>query len=85
VPKRTRMPVGALLDALGVRMSLGEGQQLVDAVVVGKLVDFNADPRHATSLVLGASEGMDWIGQCGLLSAANAVITADISRGGDPD
>lgn len=71
--------IGALLDALGVRMRLEAGQQLVEVVVVGKVVDFT-DARASTAMVLSASPGLDWIGQRGLLAVGQDVLIADIQR-----
>lgn len=81
--RRTGTPVGPLLDALGVRIALDESQQLVEVLVIGKVVDFQADRRVATSLVIGASDGLDWIAQRGLVSASADILTADILRGSE--
>jgi len=78
--RRVSAPIGPLLDALGVRISLDEGQQLVEALVIGKVVDFEADRRVATSMILGSSDGLDWISQRGLTAAATDILTADILR-----
>lgn len=72
--------VGALLDSLGVTMDLGEDQQLVEVVVLGKVAHFDTG---GTSVVLGNSEGLDWISQRGIVSAAQHVLdSADsVERG----
>lgn len=70
---------GQLLDALGVTIGLAEGQQLIEAVVVGKAVGFDEDSR-GTSLVIGSSDGLDWIAQRGLIASANDVLSGDIRR-----
>jgi hypothetical protein len=70
---------GQLVDALGVTVALAEGMQLVEAVVIGKAVGFDEGTR-GTSLVIGSSEGLDWIAQRGLLGAALDVVRADIVR-----
>lgn len=72
-------PAGQLLDALGVTIALADGQQLVEAVVVGKAIGFNEDSR-GTSLIIGGSDGLDWIAQRGLVAAANDVLSGDIRR-----
>lgn len=67
--------VGELLDSLGVTLDIDESQQLVEVVVLGKLADFDTG---GTSVVLGNNEGLDWIAQRGIVSAAQHVMdTAD--------
>ena len=79
--RRVGAPVGELLDSLGVRLRMADHQQLVEVLLIGKMVDFNG--HGSTSLVIGTSEGLDWLGQRGLLGAAQDVLTADILRGAD--
>jgi hypothetical protein len=67
----TDQPAGPMLDALGVTLDLDEGQQLTEAFVIGKVSDFESG---GTGLVLGTSEGLDWIGQRGLLDAARYTL-----------
>ena len=76
---------GQLLDALGVTIALAEGQQLVEAVVVGKAISFADDDARGTSLVLGSSDGLDWIAQRGLVASANDVLSGDLRRNDDDD
>ena len=73
---------GPLVDALGVKVSLSEGQHLVEAVVVGKVVGFD---DGGTSLVIASSDGLDWISQRGLLAAAADVLLTDLTRSGTDD
>lgn len=80
---RTGAPIGPLLDALGVRIRLDDGQQLVEAMVIGKVVDFRIERRIATSMIIGTSDGLDWIDQRGLLAAGTDILLADIMRGAD--
>jgi hypothetical protein len=68
-------PVGAQLDALGVTLDLDEHQHVADVVVIARLGDAT---DGATALVIGASQGCDWIAQLGLLSGARAVIESTI-------
>lgn len=63
--------VGALLDSLGVTLDIDESQQLTDVVVLGKLADFGTG---GTAVVIGNSEGLDWIAQRGIVSAAQHVM-----------
>lgn len=74
-------PAGQLLDALGVTITLADGQQLVEAVVVGKAIGFGDE--RSTSLVIGSSNGLDWISQRGLVAAADDVLSGDIRRDED--
>jgi hypothetical protein len=76
--------VGPLLDALGMTLSLADDQYLVEAMVIGKLVRFDGETTD-TSLVLGASTGLDWVGQRGLLAVAADVLAAELSRATDED
>lgn len=64
-------PVGPLLDALGVTIELDANQQLTEAIVLAKVVDF-AD--NTTGLVIGASAGLDWLAQRGLISGAQHIL-----------
>jgi hypothetical protein len=79
--ERTGTAIGPLLDALGVRIRLNDDQHLVEAIVIGKVVDLTTDRCHGTSMVIGTSDGLDWIGQRGLLGAARDVLAADILQG----
>lgn len=65
-------PAGPLLDALGVTLPVESNQQLVECLVIGKVVDFSTDQ---TRLALGSHPGLDWIGELGLLHAALKVIS----------
>jgi hypothetical protein len=66
--------VGALLDTFGVTLDLDDGQQVTEVVVLGKVADFE---HSETALVMGASEGLDWIAQRGLISAAQHILDND--------
>ncbi len=73
----TDQKVGAQLDALGVTLDLDEHQHISDAVVLARLGDAT---DGSTALVIGASEGCDWIAQLGLLSAARIVVAASVGE-----
>ncbi|MGH3927541.1 MAG: hypothetical protein ACRDS1_04190 [Pseudonocardiaceae bacterium] len=66
----TEQPAGPLLDALGVTIDLKPDQQLTEALVIGKLADFDGGD---TALVLAKSKGLDWIAQLGLVHGARLV------------
>ena len=73
-PGAETQPVGPLLDMLGVGIELGANQQITEAVVLCKVVDF-AD--RTTGLAIGASEGCDWISQRGLVASAQHILDHD--------
>ena len=67
----TVRPAGPLLDALGVTVEIEDSQRLVEAVVIGKIFDLE---RDVTGLVIGASQGADWLTQRGLVEVARDVL-----------
>lgn len=64
-------PLGAILDSLGVVGTLRDGQQIVEALVVCKVIDFEGGDE--VSVLIASSKGLDWIAHGGLLSAATEV------------
>jgi hypothetical protein len=72
------MPVN--LESLGIAADLEEGQMIIDAVLVARVV--SAHDQH-TRLLVCNTPGMDWIVQVGLLTAAlNADDDSSIEREG---
>lgn len=69
----TAQPVGHLLDSLGVTVDLEDNEHLVDAVLIARLVPFGSDD-DTPRLIMSRSDGLDWIGQVGLIHAARAVV-----------
>jgi hypothetical protein len=65
--------VGEIIDALGVKLDLSATQQLTDVIVVGRVVDFE---DGNTGLMIGSSDGLDWILELGLLTAARQILGA---------
>lgn len=63
-------PAGPLLDALGVELDVEDGDQITEVLVLAKVANFDTG---RTGLTIGASNGLDWIAQRGLLSAATLV------------
>lgn len=57
-----------LWDALHLH---SPGDQIVDAVIVGKIVDFE---QGITSLSIAATDGVDWVGQLGMLHGALKIM-----------
>jgi hypothetical protein len=49
----------------------GPNDQIVDAVLIGKMVDFE---RGITSLSIAATDGVDWVGQLGMLHGALKIM-----------
>lgn len=67
----TEQLAGPLLDQLGVKVDLDEGQQITEVVILCKIADFDSG---GTALAIGISDGLDWIAQRGLLAAAEHVL-----------
>lgn len=65
---KVRHDAGPILDSLGVKLNLLDGEQVVEALVVCKVVDFSRDATPG--LIVASSTGLDWITQLGLLNAA---------------
>jgi hypothetical protein len=68
-------PLGALLDNLGVVGTLREGQQVVEALVICKVVDFDLDGDDQVSVLITSSKGLDWVARGGLLAAAQDITS----------
>jgi hypothetical protein len=62
---------GSLIDALGVTIELDDNQHLTEVIVLGKIVDL---VDNTTGLVIGASAGLDWISQRGIIAAAQHIL-----------
>lgn len=60
-----------MLDSLGITLDVEDGQQVTEVLVIAKIADFS---DGGTALALGVSEGLDWIAQRGLLSAAQLLL-----------
>jgi hypothetical protein len=67
----TDQPAGPLLDALAVTLDIEDGDQLTEVLVLGKVTNFESGD---TGLVIGTSEGLDWIAQHGLIRVGELVI-----------
>jgi hypothetical protein len=73
--------IGQLLDALGVTVDLDEGDMVVDAHVLLKLVKDDG----TVSLVKAVSESLDWITLVGMLTAALHVENNGYANSRDDD
>ncbi len=63
--------VAALLEQLGVDVELDPNDQVVEGLLLLKIVDFG---RGTTQLGMYGSAGLDWISKSGLLYAAQQVM-----------
>jgi len=66
------VPAGPILDALGVVLDVAENDQVTGALVIAKVSSFDRD--GGTGLILGVSDGCDWVMQRGLVSTAQWVL-----------
>lgn len=69
--------IGEQLDALGVLLDIGEGQQITEVIVVAKLTDFNIG---GTALTIGSNPGLDWLSHLALLEGAGIVVRRDLTE-----
>lgn len=61
---------GPILDGLGVTLNLDPDDRVTEVLILAKTTDLNTG---TVGLSL-ASNGLDWIAQIGLLTAANVVL-----------
>lgn len=67
-------PIGHVLDGLGIRASLADGELVESAMVLLKIVQADGDTR----LTLASSDGLGWIERCGMLRVAE-LIESDVT------
>lgn len=77
-------PLGKTLDDLGVKARMGPEHKIVECLVIARTMDFSAD-RAKTGLVITSSDGLDWIGELGLLAAATAVCQSSAGEDDEDD
>lgn len=65
--------VGDLLDTRGLTLELNNGDMLTDAVLIAKVITEDGGVRVA----LGNTEGISWLEQLGLVTAANGIVSGD--------
>ncbi|MFJ2676386.1 hypothetical protein [Streptomyces sp. NPDC087525] len=65
-------PVGDVLDGLGIRATLNEGELVAGALVLLKVVEADGSTR----LSLARSEGLGWIERAGMLRVAETLETS---------
>ena len=68
--ERVEQPIGPVLDDLGVKIGLTSTEHVTQVYVIAKIVDLKDKPGVA-ALAL-CSNGLDWIAQRGLMSAAES-------------
>lgn len=64
-------PFGDVIDSLGVKSTLADGDLVSDVIVISKVIDSGGRVRLNTAW----SEGMSWIERLGMLHAAVASDT----------
>lgn len=78
----TEHPIGPILDGLGATLELDEGDFVVSAFVIAKVVDKDGE----VSLGLSSSDGLSWIDQNGLIASAQQIVNqAQVGRRGDDE
>ena len=73
--------LGGLIDRMNVRLDLEPDDLVTDVVLICKVVSADGD----TSLGLATSEGLCWIDQLGLMTAAMSAFNQGYTRSSDVD
>lgn len=72
-------------DELWAALEVKDGWRVVEAVLIGKLVNFASEEGHPPVISLAVTDGVDWVTECGLLHAALAVKNSQPWRELDED
>ncbi|QXE36199.1 hypothetical protein KQY30_20085 [Streptomyces sp. GMY02] len=73
-------PIGDVLDGLGIRATVNEGELVAGALVLLKVIDEDGDTR----LSLAHSDGLGWIERAGMLRVAETLeTTSTLGLAGD--
>ncbi|MCX5066919.1 hypothetical protein OOJ91_13790 [Micromonospora lupini] len=73
---------GPILDGLGITLDLADGDLVASALVIAKVVREDGQ----VTLLIEDSEGMTWLDQYGLITAASDLIRSPrFEREGDDD
>ncbi|WP_143203964.1 hypothetical protein [Streptomyces kebangsaanensis] len=75
------VPVGQLLDSLGVRAHLEDGDLVADALVLLKVIKADG----GVGLFKARSESLDWITALGMLTAAQEIENSGYADDVDED
>lgn len=70
------------LEQLGVKGELEDNQQIVEVLMVCKVIDFE---DGATALGIFTSNGVSWIDKLGLLEAARRMVDASLDYYSDDE
>jgi cobalamin biosynthesis protein CbiD len=68
--------IGHLVDGHGVTLDLEDADLVSDVLVVAKV----STTDGGTTIAIGASDGMDWVTQLGLVAAASRVINTGFEQ-----
>lgn len=63
-------------DALWGALDVAEGHRVVEAVLIGKIVNFASEEQRPPSMSMATTDGMDWVQQYGMLHGALALQNA---------
>ena len=74
-------PVGQILDALGVKVDLDEGDLPTDAYVILKIVKADG----TVSMSNARSEALDWITRLGMITAAQQIENSGYTEASPDD
>lgn len=72
-------PIGDVLDGIGIKATLEEGELVAGAMVLLKVIDTDGDTR----LTMAYSDGLGWIERAGMLRIAEALETRSSTLTGD--
>ena len=67
------IPIGSILDGLGLTAPISEAEQVVQVLVIAKTVNLETGKP---ALIISSND-LDWIEQAGLHSAANQIFMAN--------
>lgn len=74
-------PIGDVLDGLGIRATLNEGELVAGAMVLLKVIDTDGDAR----LSMAYSDGLGWIERAGMLRIAEGMESGTVKLAPDDD
>jgi hypothetical protein len=66
--------IGDRLDALGLKAEISDDHQVIGALVILKVVNFQASAGRDPHLIIATDEGTDWIDTRGLLHSAREIF-----------
>ena len=64
-----KLPLGDIIDKLGVRLALDEGDMVTDVYCLVKVLEPDGDTR----LAFAWSDGISWLERMGMVTVAQAV------------